>query len=151
MTRPSDDELIDLLHNALAELDHVPRHVVEAARAAFEWRTVDAELAALLYDSSTNQPAGVRAETASRQLSFAADGVEIEILVRDSELEPRLDIQIVPPAIMTIQIRDGQTATTTTTDELGRCTVPVPRSARIQLLIDGHDGRQPIATPWLSL
>ena len=150
MTRPSDDELVDLLHNALAELDHVPRHVVEAARAAFEWRTVDAELAALLYDSATSQPAGVRAETASRQLSFAADGVEIEILVRDAELEPRLDIQIVPPAIRTIQIRDGQTTATATTDELGRCTVPVPRAARIQLLIDAHDGRQPIATPWLS-
>ena len=42
--RSTDDELLAALGRALQERDPVPEHVVEAAKAAFVWRTIDAEL-----------------------------------------------------------------------------------------------------------
>jgi hypothetical protein len=151
VTPRSDEELIDLLHNALAELDQVPRPVVEAARGAFAWRNVDAELAELLYDSSVSpELAGVRSDVAARQLSFALGDVEIELLVRDAEAEPRIDVQIIPAGVQTLEVRDGETSAPTTTDAHGRCTLPLPRARRIQLLLTRADGSM-VATPWITL
>ena len=57
-----DDRLIEVLRRALAEADEVPTEVVAAARAAWTWRTIDAELAALVHDSTLDDQelAGVR-------------------------------------------------------------------------------------------
>lgn len=151
MTRPSDDELLDLLHNALAELDQVPRHVVEAAHVAFEWRTVDAELAELLYDSSAaGELAGVRSDVTARQLSFALGDVEIELLVRDAETEPRIDVQVLPAGVQMLEVRDGESSAPVTTDAHGRCSVPVPRARRLQLLVPRATGHA-VATPWITV
>src|SRR5512132_2576246 len=52
MTSPwwvDDDELLGELHRAL---EPVPASFVEAGKMAFTWRSIDAELAALTYDSS---------------------------------------------------------------------------------------------------
>lgn len=152
MTRHPDEDLIDLLHNALAELDQVPRKVVDAAHTAFEWRTVDAELAELLFDSSTQgELAGVRSDVAARQLSYGLGDVEIELLVRDAEAEPRIDVQIVPAGPRTLEVRNGESSETVTTDEHGRCTLPLPRARRVQLVLRATDGGPAVATPWISL
>ena len=67
----TDDELLAELREAVAEADLVTDRQREAARAAFTWRTVDAELAELLHDSAL-EAAGVRgADDAPRTLSFA--------------------------------------------------------------------------------
>ena len=42
-----DDELVADLRRVLAAVDPIPEHVQLAARLAIEWRTLDAELAAL--------------------------------------------------------------------------------------------------------
>jgi hypothetical protein len=78
----NDDELLDALRDALTTADDVPRTFVEAGKAAFVWRTIDAELAALTYDSAWDLPApmAVRSESAIlRSLTFASDGWTIEI------------------------------------------------------------------------
>ena len=60
----------------VAALDPVPQHVIEAAEAALDWRTIDDELAELLHDSSAEPAlAGVRAEASTRVLSFAGERV----------------------------------------------------------------------------
>ena len=58
----SDDELMAALGRALQQQDPVPDDVVEAAKATFAWRTIDAELAALTFDSVADADAlvGVR-------------------------------------------------------------------------------------------
>ena len=52
MTSPwwvDDDELLGELHRAF---EPVPASFIEAGKMAFTWRSIDAELAALTYDSS---------------------------------------------------------------------------------------------------
>jgi hypothetical protein len=51
-TREPDDDLEIRLSRALDASDPIPEHVLEAARAAIGWRTIDAELAELLHEDS---------------------------------------------------------------------------------------------------
>ena len=81
-TRPTDDELLAELREAVAEADLVTDRRREAARAAFTWRTVDAELAELLHDSALEAGAAVRgADDPARTLSFASGELTLEVEV----------------------------------------------------------------------
>ena len=71
-----------------------------AARSA--WRTIDQELADLVFDSAT-ELTGVRDPNAARQLTFRSKGVEIEIMLVDSA-ERRLVGQLVPAHATTVAL-----------------------------------------------
>ncbi len=47
-----DDQLLEVLRDALTTAREVPPGLVAAGKAAYSWRTIDAELAALTYDSA---------------------------------------------------------------------------------------------------
>lgn len=84
-----DDELMAELAAAVAESadDQVTERRRSAARTAFTWRTVDAELAELLHDSALDAGAAVRSSgDAPRSLSFIRGAVTIEIEVTGSSL-----------------------------------------------------------------
>ncbi len=49
---PDDDALMVELRHVVGRVDPIPEAVRIAARAAIEWRTLDAELAALVHDSA---------------------------------------------------------------------------------------------------
>jgi hypothetical protein len=99
-----DRQLLAVLRGALAadqpdpsgEPD-VPPGVLDAARAAWSWRTVDEELARLVYDSADDPAlAGVRGPADHRQLTFQSASVTLEIEL----VERRLLGQIAPgPAV----------------------------------------------------
>lgn len=78
----SDDYLAARLGRVLAAHDPVPKHVLEAAKASGSWRTVDAELALLLYDSVLDKEelVGMRGG-GSRLLSFTSPRVSLDIEV----------------------------------------------------------------------
>jgi hypothetical protein len=76
----TDDELLAQLREAVAEADLVTDQQREAARAAFIWRTVDAELAELLHDSAL-ESAAVRGDDSARTLSFASGPITLEVEV----------------------------------------------------------------------
>ncbi|MEU4744315.1 hypothetical protein AB0G02_28165 [Actinosynnema sp. NPDC023658] len=83
----SDEELLRELGAALAEARDVPDHVLRAARAAYAWRTVDAELLALTsYDSVLDADLAVRARATqtARQLVFDAEGVSVQVEVTEA-------------------------------------------------------------------
>ncbi|WP_380729289.1 hypothetical protein [Saccharothrix hoggarensis] len=83
----SDDVLLRELRGALAEERDVPGHMREAARAAYTWRTVDAELMALTsYDSVLDADLAVRARAAqtARQLVFDAEGFSVQVEVTEA-------------------------------------------------------------------
>ncbi|WP_367137309.1 hypothetical protein [Saccharothrix sp. HUAS TT1] len=83
----SDEALLRELGEALAEERAVPEHVLAAARAAYTWRTVDAELIALTsYDSILDAELAVRARATqtARQLVFDADGVSVQVEVTEA-------------------------------------------------------------------
>lgn len=77
----SDEALLGELAEATRQAGRPTATMAAAAEAAYSWRTVDAELAALTYDSAADDAVLVRdAGTSSRQLVFegARLGVEIE-------------------------------------------------------------------------
>jgi hypothetical protein len=78
----SDDDLMAELAQAVAEGDAVTDRRREAARAAFTWRSVDAELMELLHDSALEAGAAVRgAGDPGRMLSFGRGGLIVELEV----------------------------------------------------------------------
>jgi len=78
----SDDDLMAELAEAVAEGDAVTDRRREAARAAFTWRSVDAELMELLHDSALEAGAAVRgAGDPGRMLSFGRGGLIVELEV----------------------------------------------------------------------
>ena len=92
----------------------------DAAKAAFGWATVDAELADVVYDSAVDEPDFVLRGSASdlRQITFkaAAADVTIEIEISGS----RLVGQIVPPQAAEIHVVPaGGPTLTLTTDDFG--------------------------------
>ncbi len=122
MTSFDDDLLLDELRRVFGAIDPVPAPVQAAARAAIEWRTIDAELAALVSDSMIDEPLlAVRGTTELRMLTFEADELTIEL-----EAEPAGDDtltlvgQLVPPQRAQVAIRHGADVIATQADERGR-------------------------------
>jgi hypothetical protein len=145
----NDDELLDALRDALTTADDVPRAFVEAGKAAFVWRTIDAELAALTYDSAWDSPAAmaVRSESATlRSLTFASDGWTIEIELTPDGVLGQLD----PPEAGSVSARDdGGTLAGADIDELGFFTLrPVP--ATPYRLVCTTESGTTILTGWIT-
>src|SRR5260221_9420412 len=84
-----DEELLAALREALRAREAVPPEFVEAAKNAFAWHNIDAELAQLTYDSSrdSDYDASIRAEAASiRALTFTSTHLTIELEVTHDSL-----------------------------------------------------------------
>jgi hypothetical protein len=93
-TEPADEELLKLVRVMLTGPAAVPPEVVVAARAAFELRSLDAELAALIYDSETDDRllVGSRAtESSARILVFRAEESTVEVEFRDGRALGQID------------------------------------------------------------
>ena len=152
--RDADDELVDELRRVAGALDPVPQHVIEAAEAALDWRTIDDELAELLHDSSAEPAlAGVRAEASTRVLSFAGERVRVEVEVSGSGRDRTLVGQLVPAVSAQVEIRHADRVVTVTADQRGRFSAAdVPAgsiSLRCRLDAPGHP--RALATPWLPI
>jgi hypothetical protein len=78
---PDDEALLQRLGAVAGEVDPVPDLVLEAGRAAFLLRRLDAELAELVADS-LRDPAGVRGG-GDRLLSFEAGETVLELQVTE--------------------------------------------------------------------
>jgi hypothetical protein len=80
-----DEELLAELGRVLRTAQEVPPRFVAAGKASWAWRTIDAELAELAYDSDRDVPAAAastRAEQAFlRALIFVAGDLSIELEV----------------------------------------------------------------------
>jgi hypothetical protein len=133
-------------------LDPVPPLADEAARAAFGWRTIDAELAELMSDSAESEETLVRsAGTVSRQLSFESPrvGVELEVAPLGSRSR-RLEGQLLPPisALVTVE-RPGRDGISVQADELGRFAFDELEAGpvRLRVIMGGAE----IAIPWTTI
>jgi len=122
-----DEELLAALRQALAERQAVPPEFVEAAKNAFAWHNIDAELAELTYDSSRDaeHAPSTRAETASiRALTFTSAHLTIELEVTGDALVG----QVVPVQAGTIEVQvQSGPATAFPADEIGCFSIaPIP-------------------------
>src|SRR3954452_18498496 len=121
---PSGDEdaLMRLVGSAVAH-DQVPANVVAAAKGSFTWRTIDADLAELAYDSSLDSElAGVRGEESGRALSFEYGSVTVEIDIDRSNGTLVLDGQVSPSPALLVEVQHANSDATWTApaDEHGR-------------------------------
>lgn len=143
----SDEQLIAELAAAMRAERDVPPRLLDAAKAAFAWHTVDAELAALAFDSA-GQPAGTRAETATlRAMTFVASHITIEIEVTADALLG----QVAPPRSGELLVREATGAVhVVQLDALGWFTVrPCPASMfRLELTLPGGPR---VVTAWTTL
>jgi hypothetical protein len=150
MAEPTNDPTLGTLRNVIDRADPVPAAVVDAARAAYVWRTIDAELAELTADSAM-AAAGVRSSSAPRLLTFEGAGVEVEVEVAQTGPTRHLSGQLVPigPAHITVRWSGGTHATTA--DDLGRFAVDRVPAGTVSLAIVRPGTDQPIVTSWISI
>jgi hypothetical protein len=147
-----DDELEQELRQAERLLDPVPARLLRGAVDIFSWRTIDAELAALTFDSADAPPAAaVRGSGVAglpRLLTFDAGEVSIELELAGSAAERAITGQLVPAQPAEIELRLGDQRLTTTADAFGRFEVIARGSGPISLRFRLADSE--IVTEWVS-
>jgi hypothetical protein len=143
----SDDVLLAMLGEALQTADPPPTHVVDGAKVAFTWRTIDAELAEITFDSARDL-AGVRSEDVQRQMTFESPGVEIEVMVIENGVR-RLVGQLVPPAERRVELVSGDSVRSADTDRLGRFAFDDLAPGPVRLVVLGEDGERFVQTEWV--
>jgi hypothetical protein len=120
-TEPEDTELEEELRQLAARMEPVPPRLIQAAIDSFTWRTIDADLAELVFDSVSDrhESALVRGSRQDRLLSFRAGEVTIELEVTVTGSTRGLTGQIAPPQPAVVQIRHSDGEVTVAADELG--------------------------------
>jgi len=144
----NDETLLRALGEAVRSQRAVPHDFIETAKNAYAWHSIDAELAQLTYDSSSDaRSAGLRSETASiRALTFTSAHVSIELEVTEDSLIG----QIVPPGKGTIETQAKAGVTTVTpVDEIGCFSIgPIPA---IPFRLHYHpDNGAVVVTGWIT-
>lgn len=150
-----DNALVAELGRLFATIDPVPEPVQIAARVAIDWRTLDAELAALVHDSIVDEPAlALRGDAGPRALTFEAPELTIEIETereRDGAGETlRLIGQLVPPQAAQIAVSNGGDLVSANADERGRFQAPGLSAGSLRLRCLLGDDRL-VETDWLTI
>jgi hypothetical protein len=138
------------LRNVIDRADPVPQGVIDAARAAYTWRTIDAELAELTADSAM-ATAGVRSTSAPRLLTFEGAGIEVEVEITQTGSTRHLSGQLVPVGPAQIAVRWSGGSQEATADDLGRFAVDRVPAGSVSLAIVRAGADQPIVTSWISI
>jgi hypothetical protein len=122
-----DEQLIAELAEVLLRGD-VPADVLAAAREAFTWRTVDADLAELTYDSlvDAGAPALRAGEAEPQLLVFTASGLTIEVEVTEDRNGRRMVGQVLPAGPGQVWVRSAAGSLECPLDDLGRFIAALP-------------------------
>jgi hypothetical protein len=152
-----DERLLAALRTAARSIDPPPDAVVSAAKASWTWRTIDAELAELTYDSWTDdrELAGVRgASTAtptSRLLSFEATSVALELEVILEGGERRLVGQLLPAQPGVVEVHHRRGVELVEADAVGRFAVPSIAPGLFRLTVRPSRDPREVATAWIQV
>ncbi|MBM0123877.1 hypothetical protein [Pimelobacter simplex] len=158
MTEPlNDDELMALLGEAVAEADAVSDRRRTAARAAFTWRSVDAELAELLHDSALDAGAAVRSGAGGggepRTLSFGHSGLTLEVEVDGETLLGQVigtgSAASAPQAASVLLERPEADAVSAEADAAGFFRLERVRPGTVRFVVE--QGGWSLTTPWVTL
>jgi hypothetical protein len=147
----NDDQLIEEIRGALADVGAVPEGAQALAGAVFDLQSIDRELEllTLLYDSSREVFDGTRGEAASvaaRYLTFQRDLLTLEV-----EIGPDAVLgQVVPaqPATISLLTRSG-VASMCETDEVGAFFFERPETDGIRLTCTTPTSV--LRTTWISM
>ncbi|HEV2634784.1 MAG TPA: hypothetical protein VGX23_06525 [Actinocrinis sp.] len=144
----ADGSLLHRLGGLLEQAEPVPADVVLAARSAFAWRDLDAQLALLKADEGML----VRGHGDQRLLTFEAPDLTIVVEVTEIGEGRRLVGQLVPagPAEVSLEAArspDGELSAPV--DSLGRFALPEIPSGHIRFRCVLSNG-QKVVTQWLD-
>jgi len=144
-----DQRLLDEVAAALRPSQAVPESLVTAAKAAWTWRTVDEELAALAYDSVL-EAAGTRSAHApgsTSTLVFDAPGLVVSIEVGAGLLRG----QLAPVRRATVVVVTADGGTTGVRDlGHGAFTATDLADGPVRLRIV-DDAQRTVLTPWFRV
>jgi len=150
-----DDQLEAELRRLAADREPVPAELLQAAREAFGWRDIDAEIAELVYDSllDSDEASLVRGPDEPRLVSFTVGGTTIDVEVTSTGPGRSLMGQIAPPGPAVVEIRHQADTVSVTADELGRFrSGPLPPGpASLRLRPPAGAGGPAVVTDWISL
>lgn len=142
MTTPmNDDKLLSLLSESLAD-DRPSPETVEAAYAAFGWRTLDADLAKLIEDSQV-EVVGFREAAYSRIVTYETEVGAVEVSIDQDRFE--ILVTPAPTRLLLCQVPDSRELTV---DGDGRASASAI-SGPVRFEITWPDGST--LTPWLTL
>ena len=155
--RSNDDELLAALGRVLQAQEVVPDAVLEAAKGAYAWRTIDAELAALTFDSVADADAlvGVRGSGGPRALTFEYDDVVVAVEVVEQGARRTLIGHVAPGPLASVEVHQAGLAEPRRqdADALGRFQVPDLVAGPLRLLCRFRAGaRWPaLLTEWVII
>lgn len=135
LTDSEEEELLEKLRDAGA-LDPVPVEALAAAMSSFAWRTMDAELAELSYDSAVEDErmAGVRGGAGgARMLTFESGPICVEVEAHEEGGLRRLIGQVVPVAEGEVDVRHAGGTATVAVDTVGRFVVDGVAAGTVRL------------------
>lgn len=142
-----DDQLMAELAAGVDEARGVPDSFRRLGEGAFAWRTIDAELAALTFDSAVAEPAGLRAaDPGPRSLTFAVGETTIDLELHADAVRGQLS----PAAAGTLVVRtDEGNLRTVDVDDLGWFVITPPPAGRFRLHIRAAGGAS-VLTEWIA-
>jgi hypothetical protein len=153
------DALLVELGGLLARVDPVPPEVIDQARRLFCWRSVDAELAELAFDSLVDREVAMAVRSGEesvlepRMLGFDAtvDGTDLSIELEVSAVDGQCTMigQLSPAGAETLSVQTGDGSTVNVrVDEVGRFLLrPVPSGpVRLRVVHAGHA----VQTTWVT-
>ena len=156
---PVSDEttMLARLRVAAAIREPVPPCVLQAARDAFAWRLIDAELAELVADSACELAlAGTRGEGQPRLVTFEVPGgTSLELEADSLGAAIRLLGQVVPARPGTAEVQHLGGSVAVAVDEVGRFAAhgicPGPMRVRLRLVAPGAAGQPELEIVTASL
>ena len=147
-TTPADPQFQPVLDRVADAFEHdlepIPGHLTAAAQDAFAWRLADAELAELLFDSTTDELVGLRGSNGDRRSYRYGAG---DFVIRVHLTAATLIVMIEPPLSVNCRIATEDGAEAHRTDDLGELAVDAP-DLPVRIEVDLPDGR--IVTPWIT-
>ena len=149
-----DELLLTELRRVAALLDPMPDHLVRAGRESLTWRSVDAELAALLSDSAVEdeRAALVRSTAGLRAVAFESSALTIELDVLVDGPRRTLVGQLVPAAPAAVEVQTAELRTKVAADAQGVFRVENVPAGQMRLRVTGHPASAgPTETSWITI
>jgi hypothetical protein len=151
---PPEERLFEELTAVVRRADRPPAEVLSAARGSYTWRTIDAELAELTYDSLLDDDAlaKVRSGAQPRQVTFESDDLTIELEIGFATGGRRIVGQLIPTQVAEVEIRHPAGEQSVAADELGRFTAEVLTVGPVSLACKlKTDGEVTVTTDWIII
>ena len=142
-----DDALERILGKSLALDQQVPPEWREAARAAYTWRTIDAELLALTHDSAVEAGAAVRGPGEARTVAFTGGGMTLEVELSDRQIMGQLTAP--GGSEVVFESVDGRTRSTSI-DDSGFFSLPGEDHGLVRFAVRPEGGAR-LVTQWIVL